>query len=215
MFLTRIEIDRDRRGARKLLGSPQAMHAAVLAGCPVGENETGRVLWRLDASRPRSLLYIASPVEPALDHLVAQAGTEAGWLTRDYHSLLNSLQADQRWAFRLTANVTVAKRLTPDAPRSQRYGHVTATQQRDWLVNRAGKFGFSIAENSSDLEALVVRDRSIKQFYRNGKLVTLATATFDGVLDVQDADALRSAMTSGIGPAKAYGCGLLTIAPLR
>ena len=42
--------------------------------------------------------------------------------------------------------------------------------------------------------------------------MTLSTALFEGVLRVEDPAVLRTALVSGIGPAKGYGCGLLTLA---
>lgn len=51
---------------------------------------------------------------------------------------------------------------------------------------------------------------------RNGSIdrrLTLATALFEGELRVTDAQALRAAIENGIGPGKAFGCGLLSIAP--
>jgi len=42
--------------------------------------------------------------------------------------------------------------------------------------------------------------------------VTLVTVTYDGLLEVTDPDALRRTLTRGLGRAKAYGCGLLTLA---
>ena len=41
--------------------------------------------------------------------------------------------------------------------------------------------------------------------------VTLLQATFEGVLTVTDAAAFRNALTKGIGRAKAYGMGMLTV----
>jgi CRISPR system Cascade subunit CasE len=38
---------------------------------------------------------------------------------------------------------------------------------------------------------------------------------FEGRLLITDPDALRAALVTGIGPAKGYGCGLLTLAPVR
>ncbi len=43
--------------------------------------------------------------------------------------------------------------------------------------------------------------------------LTFATALFEGELRVTDAEALRAAIRDGIGPGKAFGCGLLSIAP--
>ncbi|WP_258184643.1 MULTISPECIES: type I-E CRISPR-associated protein Cas6/Cse3/CasE [unclassified Bifidobacterium] len=44
--------------------------------------------------------------------------------------------------------------------------------------------------------------------------MTLASATFDGVLVVDDPDLLRHALVEGIGRAKGYGFGLMTLVPL-
>ncbi|MEO6703399.1 MAG: type I-E CRISPR-associated protein Cas6/Cse3/CasE [Jatrophihabitantaceae bacterium] len=218
MFLTRFEINPQRRDARKLLGSPQAMHAAVLAGFPPSQaSEAGRVLWRVDPGAHSSVLYLVSPTQPDLSHLVEQAGwpSTTGWLSRDYRPRLDGLAADQDWAFRLTANTTRSTKLSPDAARSQRYGHVTVAQQREWLIERMPKLGCRLGKTSQDEPDLIVSQRSTKKFLRQGGTVTLSTATFDGSLIVDDPGALRAALTGGIGPAKAYGCGLLTLMPAR
>jgi CRISPR system Cascade subunit CasE len=39
-------------------------------------------------------------------------------------------------------------------------------------------------------------------------------ATYDGILTVTDPALLRRALCHGVGRAKAYGCGLLTLAPV-
>ncbi|MBB1247270.1 type I-E CRISPR-associated protein Cas6/Cse3/CasE, partial [Streptomyces durbertensis] len=44
--------------------------------------------------------------------------------------------------------------------------------------------------------------------------VRLVTVTYDGRLKVTDPDALRRTLTQGLGKARAYGCGLMTLAPL-
>ncbi|WP_420719519.1 type I-E CRISPR-associated protein Cas6/Cse3/CasE [Streptomyces sp. NRRL S-481] len=49
----------------------------------------------------------------------------------------------------------------------------------------------------------------------DGPRVTLSTATFEGRLRVTDPDTLRASLLGGIGPAKGYGQGLLTLAPLH
>lgn len=42
--------------------------------------------------------------------------------------------------------------------------------------------------------------------------MTLSTATSDGTLEVLDSQTLGTALVHGIGRAKGYGCGLLTLA---
>lgn len=43
-------------------------------------------------------------------------------------------------------------------------------------------------------------------------MVRITTARFEGELTVVDAAALRHALMYGIGRARGYGCGLLTLA---
>jgi CRISPR system Cascade subunit CasE len=216
VYLTRFRINPARRGARKLLTSPQAMHAAVLSGFAepdTGRAEKPRVLWRLDGSGHDQLLYIVSPAEPDLTHLVEQAGwpTTETWQSRRYADLLASLQPGQRWAFRLTANPVHNGRL-PHQSETQRIGHVTVEQQQRWLLSRAARAGFRLITAESGQPDLTIHRRHTYAFHRGGHRVTLRVATYDGHLEVTDADALRTVLTTGLGHAKAYGCGLLTLA---
>lgn len=232
MFLTRFQINPHRRDATKLLASPQVMHAAVLAAFPgMSANETGRVLWRIDESENARWLIIASPMKPDLTHLVEQAGwpsLEPGWETRDYAPLLQSFGEGQRWAFRLRANPTYARSPEPGERRGRVVAHRTVAHQLGWLERQAGRHGFSLVMQQVDrlsvksgepVSELVPTTKVIRsellRFARGTHTVTLRTAMFDGLLEVSDADAFRSALTHGIGPARAYGCGLLTVAPFR
>jgi CRISPR system Cascade subunit CasE len=220
MFLTRFRINSARRGARKLLSSPQAMHAAVRSGFADAadyERPGTRTLWRLDTPAPATVhLYVASPGRPDLTHLVEQAGwpTTDTWETRPYDPLLATLRPGQRWAFRLTANPVHSGRKTPDAKETQRFGHLRAEEQEQWLLKRAMRCGFTVATQHDGQPNLRLQHRQTLNFKRGAQSVTLTTATYDGVLDVIDAESLRAALTSGIGHAKAYGCGLLTLAPV-
>ncbi|GGN93976.1 type I-E CRISPR-associated protein Cas6/Cse3/CasE [Actinoplanes lobatus] len=219
MFLTRFPINPARRGARKLLASPQAMHAAVRAGFadPADyQRPDSRTLWRLDTPAPATVhLYLISPGRPDLTHLVEQAGwpTTATWDTRAYDPLLATLRPGQRWAFRLTANPVHSGRKTPDTKETQRFGYLRAEEQEQWLLQRAARCGFTVATQQDGRPNLRLHQRQTQSFKRGTQPVTLTTVTYDGVLDVTDGQAFRTALTSGIGHAKAYGCGLLTLAP--
>ncbi len=218
MFLTRFQINPARRGARKLLSSPQAMHAAVRAGFaePEDYERAGtRTLWRLDTPATATVhLYLVSPGRPDLTHLVEQAGwpTTATWDTRDYAPLLDTLRSGQRWAFRLTANPTHSGRKTADSKDTQRFGYLREPEQAQWLLSRSARNGFAVASQRDGRPNLRLHRRQTQNFNRGAYPVTLTTVTYDGLLEVTDADAFRAALTSGIGHAKAYGCGLLTLA---
>lgn len=216
--LTRMPLNVARRGARTLLGSPQAMHAAVLAAFPPGPNGSGndgRVLWRVDRTAPHhTLLYLLSPERPDLTHMLEQAGwpTNSTWETRDYQPLLDRLQAGQRWAFRLTANPVRQVRPTGQG-RGVVKAHVTAEQQVTWLQERAEDYGFRLALQQAGADPCVsILERRTATFPRQGKSLTVVMVTYHGLLEVADADRLRQALVTGLGRAKAYGCGLLTLA---
>ncbi|OAR21863.1 type I-E CRISPR-associated protein Cas6/Cse3/CasE [Streptomyces sp. ERV7] len=114
-------------------------------------------------------------------------------------------------------------------PRGFRVAHRTAAQQLDWLLTRAERHGFTIPPTPTPTPApgltadathtpgpaVTITSRDILRFHkhRNGPRITLSTATFEGRLRVTDPTALRVALLQGIGPAKGYGQGLLTLAP--
>lgn len=217
MFLTRFELNTVRRGARHLLASPHRLHGAVLAAFPTNQREPtaqGRILWRLDQRSRQTLLYLVSPHQPDLTHLVETAGWPATqrWDTRPYTPLLDRLNSGQQWAFRLSANPVHSP--STSGERGKRYGHVTVAQQTKWLLDRTHRNGFTVPETTSKEPDVAVHARRIWRFPRDNRTVTLATAVFEGRLETTDPDALRHALTHGIGPAKGYGCGLLTLAPL-
>lgn len=215
MYLTRCGINRARRGTRRLLASPQRVHAAVMAAFPPSDT-SDRVLWRIDTRDHRTDLLVVSCHRPDLTHLVEQAGwpTTQTWETREYSPFLDRLATGQRWAFRLTANPV--RNLPSDEGRGQVKAHVTAAQQQEWFLRRTSQLGIQVPTSSLGVPEMVVRDRRTARFERReeaaGREVTVAMATFDGLLDVVAPDLLRQALTAGIGRAKAYGCGLLTLA---
>jgi CRISPR system Cascade subunit CasE len=218
MHLTRFEINPQRRDARGLLASPQRLHAAILAAFPSArpEPDESRILWRLDPGSHDHLLYIVSPLEPDLTHLVESVGRPMyGWRTKDYGPFLGKLAAGDRWAFRLRANPVHNAPPADRESRGRRLPHVTAAQQTQWFLQRAQRAGFSVADGTAGAPDLVLRDRRVLRFDRRGRTVTLTTALLEGTLVVDDPAALRSALVGGIGPGKGYGCGLLTLAAPR
>ncbi len=231
MYLTRFRINTARREGRELLGSPHRMHAAVNMSFPDLLSREGfgpRVLWRVDRnSAAEVLLFVVSPDRPDLTDLVEQAGWPAadapGWQTYDYGTFLSGLSKGSTWSFRLTANPVHSIRRKDDEP-IKRTAHITARYQMRWLLDRQEGAGFTIAakdpaarllEYGDELQ-LVVRDKRDLRFAKatERRTVSLMTVTYDGRLTVTDPDVLRRTLTQGLGKAKAYGCGLMTLAPV-
>ncbi|MEL4162727.1 type I-E CRISPR-associated protein Cas6/Cse3/CasE [Corynebacterium bovis] len=214
MYLSRFTMNPQRRGSRELVANPQALHAAVMACWPDrGHDGDGRVLWRLDRVGHNHELYVVSRDAPSFDHLREQAGwsAEDTGVVRDYRPLLDRLEAGQRYRFRLTANPTHV--VTDPDGRKRRLGHVTAAYQRAWLEDRCDRLGVSFPRLEPGEPTVVVTGREKVTFRRGRGRVTLQRATYDGLLEVTDPGALRSVLCEGLGRAKAYGCGLVTLAP--
>ena len=226
MYISRIALNPARLEAKKLLASPACMHSAVEHAFPPSSprnDSDGRILWRVDMLKEshQVWLYVVSPDKPDFSHVVEQAGwpLHPEWETRDYEPLLGRIALGQHWAFRLRANP--ARKVKKDRGRRENpavigkiMGEVTAEQQLKWLSDRAMQYGFSIDRAGDDLQCQV-KNRRKERFHHGTGIVTLNTAQFDGNLTVTDAELFRKALTHGIGRAKGFGCGLLTVAPIH
>lgn len=163
-------------------------------------------------------------------------------LVRDYAPVLGHLALGREFAFRLTANPVQSTsnpvKLTPSQherysekrpDRGLRLGHRTVAHQIDWFLRRTDKWGFGVPESRTDPSApglqatggdrpheVRIVGRTRYSFAKKGlaKPVTMQAVTYEGRLVITDCDRLRAALLGGIGPSKAYGCGLLTLAPL-
>lgn len=218
--LTRILLNPARREGRKLLNNPQALHAAVCASFPPDINtDSGRILWRIDHRNHEHILYMVGPEAPTGTHLVE----DAGWMTRpqetaDYDRFLSRLMVGQQWQFELLANPTYNE--YREGKRGAVKAHVTAEHQLNWLMNRSENHGFSLL--AGDEPTARVIGREVLSFNKNDKgtqhkrhRVRIHTARFEGVLQVTDVEALAYSLRNGIGRARGYGCGLLTLAPVK
>ncbi|WP_399935855.1 type I-E CRISPR-associated protein Cas6/Cse3/CasE [Streptomyces kanamyceticus] len=163
------------------------------------------------------------------------------YAVRDYAPLLQQLALGRSFAFRLTAN-PVQNTNRPDKPtsrqqarieagdrRSFRLGHRTAAAQLNWFLTRTARWGFDIptaphlddthdthGEPPRDIRITARQRRSFGKGTVTGKeaQVVMNAVTFEGRLRITDVTLLTERLLAGIGPTKAYGCGLLTLAPL-
>lgn len=210
MYLSRVELNEYRRDTMRAMASPQVMHAAVMASFPAFDVNAGkRILWRTDRVGKALYLLVQSEQKPDFTHIVEQFGRPTSgqtWDTADYDSHLGRMVDGSVYRFRLRANPTYS--VMEGGKRGKVCHHVTAEQQLNWLLERSEKCGFSLGPEDG-LGAEIVQ-REIKRFPRNGRTVTLSVVTFEGILKVTDSELFKQAMVSGVGRAKAYGCGLLT-----
>lgn len=202
MHLTRLTLDPRSAQARRDLGDAYEMHR-TLARAFVADTQCApvRFLWRLEAGSNAW----AAPV------VLVQAATEADWsalqtlpnyLQRPVESkrlmLEEWLKDGGHYRFRLQANPTVSRQ-------GKRYGLVGEDLQLAWLGRQGERHGFSV-------EAALATASDVLASRKGDSLISVQRVCFEGRLQVRELAAFSNAMTQGIGPAKAFGCGLLSIA---
>ena len=198
-IFTRAMIDPRHRLAMRALASLERMHA-IIARATDGDTDSSRVLWRLvpDAEILRQELGVGT----------------VDISTCSYEPFLSRLECGQEWGFRLKANPTHSELSGEPGKRGKRTGIIRAEEQQEWLFHQARRAGFHMPINRLELPEVLVRHSVREKFRRKGSTVTLTSATYDGVLVVDDPDLLRRSLIEGIGRAKGYGFGLLTLVPL-
>jgi CRISPR system Cascade subunit CasE len=147
---------------------------------------------------------------------------------------LEALRAGMRLRFRLRANPTRRVHKDSTVPKDQRMRGKRVDlryekDQIDWLERKGEAGGFRVkavrtATMAADGQrAHVVDVRTAPQGRDRGRRpnptrsrsddLSFGAVLFDGELVVTDAEAFRRTLTAGIGSGKAYGFGLLSVAP--
>lgn len=134
------------------------------------------------------------------------------------------LEAGDLLRFRLRANPTkkihtTAENHTPGKKPTGANGTrkpLVQDELPEWLARKATMHGFHVLEVRDQPDPIsgkeqVGRKPSESPGHRQ---MTHAAVLFEGVLRVTDPDLFRTALWQGIGSAKAYGFGLLSIAPV-
>ncbi len=206
MYLSRVELDVNRRSTMAALVSVQKLHGAVESAF---SGERKRRLWRLDRLGGKMYLLIVSEDLPTdLAHIVTQFGTGKEAETKCYDVLFERLKPGSRWHFRLTAN-PVHARPDPKHPgeRGMLDAHCTEYFQKKWLMDRAEKNGFALQED----DFMVTETKWLHFRKREKNTVTLLSVTYEGTLGIVEPEAFQQLLCQGIGKGKAYGLGMMTV----
>lgn len=216
MYLSRIELDTDRRETMIALSAPNRFHGAVEHSFP---GDRARNLWRIDRLNDRTYLLLLSRDKPDLESAARQFGYGI-YETKNYDRLLERITDGSRWHFRLTANPTFSKSqgqgCTEKHVRGVVIGCGTPEYQAEWLRRRSEKCGFHVrkadeAYGSDDFTITKSRYLTFRKGTDNGRTVKILSVTFEGELTVTETESFKAALCDGIGRGKAYGQGLMTI----
>jgi CRISPR system Cascade subunit CasE len=123
----------------------------------------------------------------------------------------------QRLHFRLTANPT--RRLSRHSrerdgqPVEQKWIGKRVPVPTDclfeWLARKAEQSGFSVEKGSTAVQPAYIYVNKA----RDGGGHRLRSVRYEGILEVRDPDKFRNSLLRGVGPGKAFGFGLISVAP--
>lgn len=174
-------------------------------------SEQAGFLFRVDPGPPgRAVIAVLSAPKPDWDYAFHNAPffLAAPPVVREYDPVFRS---GDRMRFRLLANATrkIDTKTGPDG-RRRKGKRVPVRPERvlDWLLERAREAGFELDAGSVTVQTGYVGFR-----HPLLKAANLFAARYDGLLTVTDPARFRAAVQGGIGPAKAFGFGLLTVWP--
>lgn len=219
MYRSRLILNPRNHGVRRDLAQPHALHQTLMRAFPDDlDKATDRVLYRLDQSRSSELrLLVQSHGVPDWTYLL-----NSGYLLPSdqenpaVKTVELQMQPNQRLIFRLRANPT--KRLGKSAAydKGKRVGLYKAEEQINWLQRKAAEHGFLVHSvmpvQQQRIDGRIPRkeERSAIGGHHDAKFFSVQ---FDGVLQVTDPARFLAAIESGIGSGKAFGFGLLSVAP--
>lgn len=192
------------------------------------------LLWRMDTSpEGKSLVLAQTRIKPDWSFLERLPGylLDDGRVNpgvRSLEPLLESIKEGVIFRFCLRANPTkkVDTFSKPDERRrnGRRIPLMGEENEISWLYGKGEIHGFRILTHESVVqEQPVPAVRVIQEPHSFGqrrdpegkKTLTFHAVRFEGCLEVTDRDSFIGGLEGGIGSAKAYGFGLLSVIPVK
>jgi len=222
-YFSRITLDASNYQANRLLRrisqNSYYEHQALWQLFPNDPNATRDFLYRTEQRHLQRVIYMLSAREPE---------TGEGWLveSKPYHPAISD---GDKLAFSLRVNPVITRKdndgkrhrhdVVMNAKSEMAYKTISSEERPalswliqnegvGWLARRSEKAGFSFNK-----QAVTIESYDQHQSYKQSNRGTIRYSTMDmvGVLKVIDAETFKIALHSGIGPAKAFGCGLMLI----
>jgi CRISPR system Cascade subunit CasE len=212
LWLARIPIDLRCRAARDDLADANSMHRRIMTLVPDRLGPDARhaaaVLFRVEDTASGPAVLVQAAYEPDLLRLPAGylRTDQTGAAVRKLEPLLAALRPSMPVHYRVAANPS--KRLNNNDDRTTRKP-VVALGGREaelWWERKAAGHGLRLLSLHTDTRPSA---------RANDNRMRHAITRFDGQAVVEDPDQVRAAIRAGIGRGKSYGCGLLSLAPIK
>ncbi len=226
MYLSRLILNPLNRYARRDLADCQELHRTVMRAFPNppnGDSPRGHygVLHRLDI-QPQSgipTLLVLSREKPdwsSLEQWPDYLSRNPDWIDPAY----DAIQDNQTFTFRLRANPTrkVDTKTGPDGCRrhGRREPLRSPEEQIEWLRRKGQSGGFrllSVRLSDEVSDVRLIPEPVVVHGKKKSHTMTFSSIVFEGRLSVTNASRFQETLSNGIGSAKAYGFGLLSIRP--
>ncbi len=145
-------------------------------------------------------VLMQSSIEPVADSVLARV-----LATKPFPA---SFQVGQRLAFQLLANPTRCISDKQDKANKKNHGKcrvplIKEEEQSSWLQR---KFAGAVS-----LETFHITNHAPLYFRKGNRAGKVVPVLFEGTFEIRDAERVAEIWESGIGPAKAFGCGLLMV----
>ncbi|MDT0300835.1 type I-E CRISPR-associated protein Cas6/Cse3/CasE [Streptomonospora wellingtoniae] len=211
VWLTRIRPDLRRREARRDLASAVGMHHRLMSLFPDDTDDARRsfgVLFRVEDTETAPQILLQSTTAPQLERLPADYATTQ---IREITPLLQALAHGRRVHYRIAANpIRRPGRTTRQEHGAPAVVPLSGKAAEQWWLTQSEAAGIKV-------ETLHARplDAARGERAQDKRRIRHARTLFEGTAHIDDADLLRQRTVEGIGRGKAYGCGLLSLAPAR
>ena len=206
MYLTRINLQPQVPAIYRALGDCQQMHRLVSGLFQTGRKES-ETLYRLRMDRGVTALYLYSNMPVDRNALIKGMDFVA---ERDLTDWMGAFYTGQTWGFDLLAAPT--KKMAEQGHKNSRRRILREKSERlAWLSRKAAQSGFAVL-HANEMEGMHMRGRHAQeqggQMYWDGY-------HYQGILQVQNTERFRQAVSGGIGAGKAYGMGMLLLRRLE
>ena len=219
MHLSQLQLDPGQRVVQRDLGSPYELHRTLLRAFPgAEEGGAGKMLFRVEPSREGGPIVVLVQSATAPDWQRLPKGYAQRIDTKVVHYLplekctsatgmevVVPVAMGDRLRFRLLANPTIKRDGKRHAVRSEE-------AQLEWLIRKGRVGGFEVKSS----EVVVVpcgksQSNRVDRYHGNRARVTLEGVRFEGVLRVVNTEQFVDTLEEGIGSAKGFGYGLLSV----
>lgn len=203
MILSRLCLNPMHRDTYRFIGDRYRIHQALTA-CAGMSRQEGGILFRIEDG---PVILIQSQVELDWDRL----GLAEGALKAAPESKILQINpgVGQEFSFRLLCHPT--KKVPVEGKKNSVQRTLrTDEEQIEWLRRKADQNGFHLIQ--VELTPETWRDTKPASDGDGKRCEVISATRFDGLLKVSDCEKFLAGISKGVGPHKAYGLGMISLA---